>query len=255
MSDWTPLASSWAKFHRAGTHLDALNAALGRIANDPEAVTVERQFEGREASLVVTRVPDMRETGLIMGDAVNCLRAALDHLVWDLVQMGTHPALTPQQAKQVQFPFAGNLTEFRNQRERRAPGVSDAEWLLIRRYQPYRRDDRGQALRRLRDLSDTDKHRYIYPTFIAPVDFRGTIGLINCAADAIWQRRPQRPLNVGVKLVRIRLVDVGPDHDVQIESQLTLQPSIGRAVALGPALGAIRETVLDVLSRFEARLA
>lgn len=250
---WTPLASSWAKFHRAGTHLDCLNAKMRQIADDPEAVTVERQFKGQEAFLVVTRVPDLREAGLIMGDAVNCYRAALDHLVWDLVKMGTHAALTPEQAKQVQFPFAPSPTDFLNQRSRRAPGIADAEWRLIRGYQPYRSDNRGRTMRRLRDLSDTDKHRYIYPAFIAPVDFRGNVRLINCAANAIWMRRPRRALDVGVKLVRVRLTDVTPERDVQIESRLTLQPSLSGAVALGPALGAIRETVLDVLTRFEER--
>ena len=250
-----PLASSWAKFHRAGTHLDALNAEMARISDDPEAFVFERQFNGQEAALVVTRVPDLREAGLILGDAVNCYRAALDHLVWDLVKMGTHPTLTDQQAKQVQFPFAQSTTDFANptHRTRRAPGIDDTEWRIIRSYQPYRRDDRGRAMRRLRDLSDTDKHRYIYPAFFAPVDFRGNVRFTNCAASGIWMRRPQRPLDVGVKLARVRIVDAAPDRDVQFESQFTLQPSLGRGVPLGPALSAIRAAVLGVLSAIEER--
>jgi hypothetical protein len=255
MAAWTPLASSWAKFHRAGTHLDCLNDKIGEMADDPEAVTVERLFKGKDAFLVVTRVPDMREAGLIMGDAVSCYRAALDHLVWDLVKMGTHAALAPQQAKQVQFPFAQNAREFKapNHRARRAPGIADADWRIIKGYQPYRRSDQGRAMRRLRDLSDTDKHRYIYPAFISPLDFQGNVRLINCAAEAIWMRQVQHPLSVGVKLVRVRLIDATPERDVQIESHITLQPSLGRSVSLEPALAAIRETVLEVLSRFEAR--
>jgi len=257
MPDLAPLASSWAKFRRADAHADALNAELTRIREDADAFVFERQFERREAVLVVTRVPDMRDAGLMLGDAVNCYRAVLDHLVWDLVKMGTHPTLTAQQAKQVQFPFAKSAEEFArpDHRTRRAPGIADRDWRLIRSFQPYRRDHRGRAMRRLRDLSDTDKHRFIYPAFYVPTAFVGNVRLTNCSATGLWMRRPKRPLDVGAKLTRVRIVPTGSDHDVQFESQLTLQPSLDRGVALGPALVEIRETVKAILSAFEERIA
>ncbi|MEA2536564.1 MAG: hypothetical protein QOF11_798 [Chloroflexota bacterium] len=252
MANWTPLESSWAKFHRASSHLQDLDGELRRIAGEhAEPIGIERKINAQEAFLRVTRVPEFREAGLLLGDSVNNFRAALDHLTWDLVKLGLHPRLAPKQAIQVQFPLANSAKEFGNQRGRRTPGISDAEWRIIREYQPYRRDDRGRAVRVLRELSDTDKHRFIVPAVVSRSRFVGQIRLVGCAGTGIWMCPPRRALHVGTKLVRVQITPTEPEYDVQINSQMTVQPSLGRGVPLMPSMLSVRTVTLEILSRFE----
>lgn len=255
MARWHPLESSWAKFHRASTHLGDLDREIVRIMGEhPEAIDTDRQVDAEEAFLRVTRVPGFREAGLFLGDAVTNYRAALDHLTWDLVKLGSHPRLTPKQAMQVQFPLANSAKEFGDQQGRRAPGISDDEWNIVRDYQPYRRDDRGRALRFLRALSDTDKHRFIVPAVVTHTRFVGQIRFIGCVGTDIWMCSPRRALHVGTKLVRVRFDVTAAEHDVQIDSEMTVQPSLGHGVPIMPTMMLVREAVLEVISRFEARL-
>jgi hypothetical protein len=255
MARWTPLASSWAKFHRAGVHLHDLNAEMVRLAAaHPEPIDIERKVNPTEAFLRVTRVPEFREAGLLLGDAVNAYRAALDHLAWDLVKLGTHPRLTPNQATKVQYPLARSWNNLRGQRNQRLPGIVNADFALIRAYQPYRSDDRGRVMRSLRQLSDMDKHRYIVPAVMSHTDFRGTIRLTGCAATGIWMSSPRRALHVGTKLVRVRIVPTDPTYDVDIDSEMTVQPSLGRGVPVVASVEQIRAVVLELLSAFEERL-
>jgi hypothetical protein len=219
-----------------------------------QALGVERQINASEASLRITRVPEFREVGLRLGDSVNNYRAALDHLMWDLVKLGTHPRLTAQQAMQVQFPLANSSRDLGNQRGRRAPGIGDDEWRIIGEYQPYRRDWRGRAVRVLRHLSDTDKHRFIVPAVTTGTTFLGQIRMTGCVGTAIWMRSPRAALHVGAKLVRLAITPTAPEYDVQIESQIAVQPCLSRGIPLAPALADVRAVVLEVLGRCEERL-
>lgn len=252
---WTPLASSWAKFHRASAHLQDLDAELRRIAGEhADPIDIERKIDAHEAFLRVTRVPEFREAGLLLGDAVNNYRAALDHLAWDLVKLGSHPRLTANQATGVQYPFAKSWASLQTQRNQRVPGIPNDEFAIIRAYQPYRSDNRGRAMAMIRRLSDTDKHRFIVPAVASHTRFVGQIRFIGCTGTDTWMCSPRRALHLGTKLVRVRFTPTHAEYDVEIESQMTVQPSLGRGVPLMSTMISVRETVLDILSRFEARL-
>jgi len=113
--------------------------------------------------------------GPIVGDYVQNLRSALDHLAWEMVQKGDGRDHNPNL---VQFPIysigrsrrtgSRRLRTFENQIEKNLPGVSREQKALARRHQPYHR---GQwQLATLAALSNQDKHRVITPTllFISP---------------------------------------------------------------------------------------
>lgn len=255
MPRWTPLASSWAKFHRASTHGNALSAELTRVMGEQnQAIAVEPEIKNGQAIVRVTRIPEFREAGLFMGDAVTNYRAALDHLAWDLVKLGSQPRLTAKQAMQVQFPFATSAVEFSQQRARRLPGITDTEWEIIREYQPYRRGDKGRTMRLLRHVSDTDKHRFIAPAVVCATGFVGHIAAVGCTISDYRRFSPKRALHVGTKLVTMTVVPDSPEYDVKINSQIAVQPSLGRGIPLMPAMFEVRAVVLEVLSRFEAML-
>ncbi len=206
----------------------------------------------------VTRIPNFEEAGLILGDAVNDLRASLDHLVWDLVKLGTHSRLTEQAARQVQFPLSNASDDFRKDRKRRAPGIANAEWRILGEYQPYRRNDRGRALRLLRELSDGDKHRSIVPTVLLGSGFSYSIRLVNCIITRKHVHPSGRALHVGTHLLDIDIApsppDV-PDYECYIKSGITVKPCLSGGIPLLSAMTGLRDTVFEILSRFEERVA
>ena len=221
-----------------------------------EPIAVERQIKGGDAFLRVTRVPEFREAGLLLGDAVTNFRAALDHLTWDLVKLGSHGRLAPKEALQIQFPLANSAAGFRvpEHRRRRMPGITDEQWRIVGQYQPYQRGDRGRAMRLLRQISDTDKHRFIAPAVACATGYVGRVQIIGCTVHNVRRFPPNRALHVGAKLISMSITPISTEYDVKIESQITVNPSLGYGVPLGPAVFGIRETVKEILSRFEAML-
>lgn len=252
---WHPLESSWAKFHRAGMHLNDLDGELRRAIGEPhEAVAVERQIKGTNAVIRVTRVPHFREAGMLLGDAVTNYRAALDHLAWDFVQLGAHSRLTDKEALNVQFPLAKSAKSLREQRIARMPGIDDDEWAIIGNYQPYKRGDRAIAMRWLRKLSDTDKHRFIIPTAACLAGFMGRVTLSGCVLARERRYPPKRALYVGSHMWDMEVIPTADKFDVQVQGEMAIQPSLGHGVAVMPTLRLVNDAVLEVLSRFENRL-
>lgn len=126
--------------------------------------------------------------GLVVGDYVQNLRSALDHLAWELVRRGSRP---PHKPNAVQFPIyrIGRSTKprgqppktFSNQIDRNLPGVSSEQRAIADSYQPYHR--RQWHLAVLANLSNQDKHRLITPVNvlagrIEPKHFRAINGRI-----------------------------------------------------------------------------
>jgi hypothetical protein len=110
------------------------------------------------------------EIGILIGEILHNCRGALDHLAWILVQQGNSPRLPVRKERRVMFPMAQTRDTFWARIEATLPGVPDEQRRFIERYQPYRRSTKGRAIRCLRNLSDTDKHRVIIPSFASPTD-------------------------------------------------------------------------------------
>jgi hypothetical protein len=199
-------------------------------------------------------VANLRDLGLVIGDALNNYRATLDHLVWDLVKLGASPRLTRKEEGMVQYPFGATRRQLRGQRAARMPGVDDRFWRVIEANQPYRRDEHGRALRHLNRLTNLDKHRQIVPTVFALADFRGTVNLTGCTIAEFQPRAPRRSLYVGAKLLPTRVTPIADEFDVQIEGEFIVEPSLGYRVPVQPTVLSIRDVVLDILSQCERML-
>lgn len=253
-----PLGSAWHKYHWASKHMDAVAAAIERSV-DPNAhpVTVNVNVEppnGNIAVVRVTRLPNIRtDYGLTLGDTIQNFRAALDHLAWGLVKVGSDPR--PAKPKRVYFPMAESGQSFKGQVNEWLPGVPGDYRAIIRRYQPYRRGERPKAVRWLRGLSNRDKHRILIPAVMS-------LGGANLRVITNWPIQGmdqlvegRRALNVGTPLVRATLVPIlGTDCQVQVQGNIACFPSLGYGVPVGDALNLIRSTVLEILSTFDELL-
>jgi hypothetical protein len=250
------LESSWHKFHWAEQHMQALDTHFARVLDpktEPVAVDsyVEVGGDGARVRLVVAKVPAIQtDAALIVGDAVQNFRAALDHLAWDLVRIGSQPH--PKDPRQIYFPMAKNAESFGQMLSQRLPGVPKSHWTIARRYQPYRSGERAKAMRWLRHLSDVDKHRVMTPLAMNASHVNMTITsdwpLVDCAYTLV---RP-KPLKVGTELAQAVLRRVGAGNpQVNVQGNLPIYPALSYRRPLGEVLSAIARTVRDVLTEFD----
>jgi hypothetical protein len=156
-----------AKLDRAEHHIDTLDEAIERFieANPHRTVTQFQQQMSRSSkgAGIVGRVElasPPQGLSLIIGDAIQNMRTALDYLAWELVfANGGVPT------KSTQFPINDDrLTQRGVSRSLVvAGGVSEAASALIDDLQPYNRvdDPTEDPLAVIHDLSNVDKHRSV----------------------------------------------------------------------------------------------
>ncbi len=152
------LADPYLKTERARQHLDALQSELETFKNTkPHRFKTERDIVAREyrVHFEVEDVPD--RILLIVGDFLTCLRASLDHLVWQLA------SITKPYPKSTEFP----ILDAPNAKHIKActKGVPDDARKVIVSLQPYQAGQakaiHGHFLWRLNKLCNIDKHRRI----------------------------------------------------------------------------------------------
>lgn len=98
------------------------------------------------------------ELGLIAGDVVQNLRAALDQLVWAY-------SAGDKRNRRTAFPIYITEEEYRKNAPSKIQGLREKDQLLIERWQPFQLGD-GAArhpLAKLQQLSNIDKHRTLLP--------------------------------------------------------------------------------------------
>ena len=273
----TRLKGPRAKFERAENQLDALYVELSE-ALDPSknAVAVDIEAEPYPPAALsqpwvaytvyVSQMPTVDvETGLRIGEILHNLRGSLDHTAWILVRRRGNKRLSEKQARRVQFPLARTSKTFWNETDR-LPGVpADPYWTLIERYQPYKRSRQGRAMRRLRMLTDLDKHRILLPVFTTTR--KGHFELTHKPGVRVldeWHMHPGRELKRGTKLITVVLSGDPAEHKVRVDGNLDYYPVFPRSLVtprrgsstpnIATTLNMIRKTCGDILSQIEAHL-
>lgn len=151
------LRHPWLKAIWAKEHLDSLKAELLIIQNsEPYRLTRKDDLEdGRHiARITLNDLP--WKLALIAGDFATCLRASLDHIVFQLALLTTEERELPGR---VSFP----IFESEKNIERGLKGVPKDAIAIIRALQPYHRGDAAKNtwLWKLNELSNLSKHRFI----------------------------------------------------------------------------------------------
>jgi hypothetical protein len=255
------------KLERAERVIKELNeAVIAYLAEHPYEVVGE--FE-RERSEYVLRGRVTKSTAylsVIAGDATHNMRSALDHLAWQLALLTTS---TPYD--RTQFPIALSPGEFNSKSGQKMIGdLSPKHRALVETFQPYNRSEEPDApfaphaLRDLRFLSNTDKHRLLNTTIARKarqLEPRG-LGLV-IVRDAVYFKNvewfPVESID-GAELVRMTLEGVGPDPKVKMEGEMPVtitfnDPALtGSQPGLIPLLSAILKGVREVITAFEPDL-
>ncbi len=252
----TVLASSWHKFHWAQIHMRALDAALGRIfelGEDTIAIDTEVKIQGDDATALV-RIATLplisSDCALILGDTLQNFRAALDHLAWDLVKIGTQP--NPFNPQQIYFPMTKSGKSFGRLINQRLPGVNREYRAIVRRYQPYGRGKAAKAIRWLRNLSDADKHRVMTPMVVNASHINLTVSSNWTLAGFEYIVTRPRALDVGTEVARAKFIRSGAEGcAVKMYGHLPIYPALTYGRSLDTVLVSISETVREILVVFD----
>jgi hypothetical protein len=203
------------------------------------------------------------EWALIVGDAVQNLRSALDHLMWQLAKRHLSRVPTEQEAKSIQFPEVRRVKDFAGNRYLRYIDTTDVA--RLKPYQPYKRLNRGELhpLPKLIRLSNIDKHRRLHllvprpfqsPLTNRPDAYRDCVPRFELMpngnrASIVLNAPPPNPRPNHPIL--IAYVDViGPNPDANFDMTLTGFVGLGRLGPIVPLLDGMAQYVTAVLDAF-----
>ena len=229
------LAGSIAKVDRASTHLDALQQALSPfLHSEPKPYRFVAEVD-ENTSRYLMRLRIEREIplelSLIVGDIVQNLRTALDHLVWELVRANGQKPTRENAFPIFDRPPPGEDEHPEQQRwNRNLAGLHPDAVQLIERCQPYH----GPSLRTLaalRRLSNEDKHRVLVSGWTAihdagsfEIDVLRARDVGSIEAGRIYAGRQ---LNHGDLVLEAPVQITGPNPDVRPNGELPLDIGFG----------------------------
>jgi len=159
-----PLDSTFLKLRRADEHLQVVNELMqGFLKRKPYRIS--DNIVKKERVLRLEQLEDIpTELPMLIGDACNNLRSALDHLLWQLWIL-QYPTFD----ERVYFPIYDCERSFKTAspasigpKQAKSVGgdrisLTDNQQAIIESLQPYK--TRNPALSFLRDVSSSDKHR------------------------------------------------------------------------------------------------
>ena len=193
-------------------------------------------------------------------------RSALDHLTHELY-VATNGRRPPKNVAGVlQFPICDtrgawtSATTSQNKRLSRLEGIDPRYVKVIRDYQPFwqgrsnRKKVTTNALRRLRNLSDRDKHRRPHVVFFAPLQASLTFAVnYGCVIIGNGPNRLGRAVSVGARVGYVDVAATGEGSgSVRVDFQGTLYPAFERGVSIGDLMASVIVEARSVVDECEA---
>jgi hypothetical protein len=253
------------KLDRAEDGLEEINEAIVEYLREKN-YAVAGEFD-RDTSKYVFRARITKHTleiGILAGEIVHNLRSALDHLAWQLALLTT---ATPYD--RTAFPIALTPGEFGSKQGQKMIGdIAPKHRALIESFQPYNGTQQAWtplALRDLRILSNTDKHRVINATIARSVTKRQLmvgeklviVRDVTAYRDVEWFKGG--PID-GAEIASMTLEGVGPDPKVEMKGLIGVTVAFDDPTltvpnpTVVPLLEAIFRGVTEVVAAFEPDL-
>jgi hypothetical protein len=165
LSSVAPLASARLKLERAREHLDVLTTEVGRF-KDSRPYQVVREDDARTGEKLVYAVPVRHPDptlGLVLGDLVHNLSAALDHSIYGLSVARAGRALSDRERRTIAFPIHVDAADFEKQGRPKLRFLTPQQQAVIVGAQPFHGPTETARLNHplevLRELWNADKHR------------------------------------------------------------------------------------------------
>jgi len=171
-----PLDGHLWKLHRAKQHLDSLYNELVVFLQpgcyqivdefDPEGQAIRQVLRRR---ITFTREPPLFHWGTMIGDYIQNVRSALDHVIFAISYSRNPDEFVDDRT--TFFPVFNDPDAFRRPRRKRPPlheirGIPPDAKAIVEGLQPYHRgkESAGDPLWLLHEMSNIDKHRNIHLT-------------------------------------------------------------------------------------------
>lgn len=144
------------KLIRADEHFEMLDEEI-RAVVDPKSYPTFHEFNA-ETSQHIWKLrdapPNLSRLSLLIGDGVHNLRAALDHMIWQLVIANGQSPTTRNE-----FPIFDSEAKYMKGSKRKLIGISETARRLIQGLKPYKGGN--DALWLLHRMDIIDKHRHL----------------------------------------------------------------------------------------------
>jgi hypothetical protein len=203
-----------------------------------------------EAHTVSTVPPRI---GLILGDAIQNLRAALDHAIWQVVlACGGKPDNGNQFPIFTYVPKAPrDIAKW----ERNVKGITGPDLALIEGVQPHKRPDPStRPLAVLADLSNTDKHRLILAIVLTVVLAPEQMPrFVPHSLKVLGQMRVtyDRRLEPGAEIFRVPVRVTGSDPHMEVHGSFPVGVAFGEAEYAGAGMNELRRYVRQLVKAFQ----
>ena len=147
------------KAGRAEAHIVCLESAWNSFfKNRPYEISIKDNPQAGERTYYLASVKDIpHEIPLIVGDAIQNLRSALDHLAHHLVAVGTG---SPGPFPRVYFPIAESASKYKSEAPGKTKGMRNNAVHAISAIEPHK-GGKGEILWHLHCLNNIDKHRLL----------------------------------------------------------------------------------------------
>lgn len=160
-----PFEGCWGRLERAATHREAASAEWNAfLDHEPYDFRLDVDDEGNGTLWLVQLEPVPPILGVLFGEYLYNLRAALDYCIYDVAVCDSKQDPPPGEGT-LQFPIFSDEASFRRN-EYRIKALSERHRKWVESVQPYRGDDgRGPEYRSLywlNELGRRDRHRQLH---------------------------------------------------------------------------------------------
>jgi len=260
------MRSAWLKWARGVEHQKAL-AAETRKRDHLGGYEYDRFDNLNDATDPLVRMhwqlrvtdPYPERWGVLLGDSVTNLRAALDHAFWAAANAHSGPPANPTI---VTFPISPTAQKYKRPTAELKLLVAPEVWDIVDAVQPFPGGNVAHTspIEILRYLSNRDKHRAVQVVarnslHLVPIEVQSEVPI-----DVVhrWQR--EGPTENGDVVARLKFrrtvesqsVDVIPTMTHEASVQISDEPVDYRP--LGEVMDAMRDYVLRILIAFDTML-
>jgi hypothetical protein len=257
------LEEARAKLGRAREHADRLSEE-GLALHGPDLqqpITWTTTFNADENCFDV-RIASVREPprrlSLILGDALQNFRSALDHVAWRLAGHGRQGATPRSRAR---FPIVNSSVAFRRAEVQDAMSQIDVTHIeMIERLQPYRQiftNDVLHPLAALRTMSNRDKYRLLHVALV-PADLEISISAVpqGCRVIALDLNAEAvtKPAVAGLRVARYYADSTTGNPELTLKLGGSGYLAVDGIVSVDNRLERIGRCVEEVIETFEGAL-
>lgn len=252
------MRSAWIKWARGVEHQQVLARAM-REFDLREAHAYERTDNVRAGTDPLVRVqwrlkilePFPERWGILAGDVLTNLRAALDHTFWAAAL--AHSGM-PTKPQLVTFPLAtANDKSFKNKTKDLQSLVTPKFWELVEAAQSFQFERPFDApLEWLRWLSNADKHRAVRVVGQTAFDM-GPIIFDGEQFEIVEETRVTGPVEDKAVVARLKFKRPVGGRSISLTPTFAYSPALqvgedaDRLVPLHAVMGAMRQQVCDVI--------